>query len=69
MDKLEVIGSISRELLAPVVRRAGLYVAGVLVTYGVAAEHANTFVNLAGALGAVTVQIGIVLYKRNKRNA
>jgi len=69
MDKIEVIGSVGRELLAPVVRRAGLYVAGVLVTYGVAAEHADTFVNLAGALLAVTLQIGVVLYKRGKRNA
>jgi len=69
MDKIEVIGSIGRELLAPVVRRAGLYIAGVLVTYGVAADHADTFVNLSGALLAVTLQIGAVLYKRRKRNA
>lgn len=69
MEKIEVIGSITRELLAPVVRRAGLYVAGVLVTYGVAAEHADTFVNLSGALLAVAAQIGVVLFKRYKRNA
>lgn len=69
MDKIEVIGSVARELLAPVAKRAGLYVAGVLVTYGVAAEHADTFVSLSGALLAVSVQIGAVLYKRKKRNA
>jgi len=68
MEKIEVIGSITRELLAPVGRRAGLYVAGVLVTYGVASEHADTFVNLGGALLAVSAQIGVVLFKRYKRN-
>lgn len=67
METTEAIVSVGKELIMPMVKRLGLTVATILVTYGVAAEHADIVVNSLGAIGLVAVDTAVVLWKRKRR--
>jgi len=69
MEKTDALGSVVKELLTPAVKRIGLTIATILVTYGVAAEHADIVVNSVGALAAVGFDLMVVLIRRKRRGA
>lgn len=66
--EMEGIAGVVVELVTPPLKRLGTVLGTVLVTYGVAAEHANLVVSLVGASAAIAVDVGLVLWKRRKRN-
>lgn len=64
MERLSGFGGVGVKVLAPVFGRIGAFVVGVLVTEGVAQEHADLFVNLLGASAMVLLDIVLVKMKR-----
>lgn len=68
MEKaIGAVPSVIKELLTPAIKRGGLFLAGILTTYGVAAEHADIVLTAFGALASVGFDIMVVMIKRKSR--
>lgn len=64
MDRFEKVGGALLRMGAPLFGRLGAFVAGALVTEGVAQEHADLFVNTLGALSVIALDIAFVVVDR-----